>query len=83
MSNYFTTDQQHYLLIAGDDKQLWRHSFTAPYFLYDIRNGQLTPLVGIFFFFFFFSFFFFCFFFFFFVLLFLLLLSDSQASGWR
>ncbi len=44
MTAYQTTGRQNHLLITGPQKQIWRHSFTASYFLYDIEKQQLIPL---------------------------------------
>jgi len=46
MSSYQTTGEQSSLLIAGPQKQIWRHSFSAPYYLYDISSGSLQPLAN-------------------------------------
>ncbi len=44
MSAYQTTGMQNHLLITGKQRQIWRHSFAAPYFLYHIEKKILTPL---------------------------------------
>ena len=44
MSAYQTTGMQNTLLITGTTKQIWRHSYTAPYYLYDIGSKSLRPL---------------------------------------
>ncbi len=44
MTAYQTTGSQNHLLITGPTKQIWRHSYTAPYYLYDIADQTLTPL---------------------------------------
>jgi dipeptidyl-peptidase-4 len=46
MTAYQTTGQQNILLITGPTKQIWRHSYTAPYFLFDIRTKQITALAN-------------------------------------
>lgn len=46
MSAYQTTGTQNHLLITGERKQIWRHSYTAPYYLYDITTRKLIPLAG-------------------------------------
>ncbi len=46
MSAYNTTGNQNHLLITGPRRQIWRHSFSAPYFLYDMSKGELHPLAG-------------------------------------
>ncbi|HQV33650.1 MAG TPA: DPP IV N-terminal domain-containing protein, partial [Calditrichia bacterium] len=44
MTAYQTTGQQNTLLLTGPRKQLWRHSYVAPYYLYDITQKSLLPL---------------------------------------
>lgn len=44
MTAYQTTGEQNTLLITGPRKQIWRHSFAAPYYLYDIRSKTLRAL---------------------------------------
>ena len=44
MSEYQTTGQQNHLLITGPQRQIWRHSYAAPYYLYDIEDKQLIAL---------------------------------------
>ena len=44
MTAYQTTGQQNVLLITGPRKQIWRHSYVAPYYLYDIDAKTLKPL---------------------------------------
>jgi dipeptidyl-peptidase-4 len=46
MTAYQTTGQQNLLLITGERRQIWRHSYAAPYYLYDVRSQSLTPLAG-------------------------------------
>ena len=44
MSEYQTTGMQNHLLITGPQRQIWRHSFAAPYYLYDIEEKTLNAL---------------------------------------
>ncbi len=44
MTAYKTTGQQANLLITGPRRQIWRHSFAAPYYLYNVETRALTPL---------------------------------------
>jgi len=44
MTAYATTGQQHHLLITGDQTPIWRWSYSAPYYLYDIDKKELLPL---------------------------------------
>lgn len=44
MTEYQTTGQQNRLLITGVREQIWRHSYTSPYYIYDIQQKSLTPL---------------------------------------
>ena len=46
MTAYQTTARQHTLLITGGRRQIWRHSFAAPYYLYSVTSKSLTPLAG-------------------------------------
>lgn len=46
MSAYQTTGKQDHLLITGQRKQIWRHSYSAPYYLYQVSNKELKPLAG-------------------------------------
>ena len=46
MSAYTTTGNQDHLLITGPQKQIWRHSYSAPYFIYSIKTKNLTALAG-------------------------------------
>jgi len=46
MSGYKTTDQQNNLLITGAQKQIWRHSYSAPYYIFDITTKELVPLAN-------------------------------------
>ncbi|PHH69091.1 hypothetical protein CDD83_5832 [Cordyceps sp. RAO-2017] len=34
------------VLLAVDKKKVWRHSFTATYFILDVASGRVEPLVG-------------------------------------
>ncbi|MEL6821501.1 MAG: S9 family peptidase [Calditrichota bacterium] len=44
MSAYQTTGMQNTLLITGPQRQIWRHSYAAPYFLYDIEDKSVIAL---------------------------------------
>lgn len=44
MTVYQTTGSQNHLLITGPQQQIWRHSFSAPYYLYDVDAKRLTAL---------------------------------------
>ena len=44
MTAYQTTGMQNTLLITGPTRQIWRHSYVAAYFLYDIDEKELRPL---------------------------------------
>ena len=44
MSCYTTTEKQNYLLITGKQTQIWRHSYTAPHYLYDINTKEIKKL---------------------------------------
>jgi len=46
MSGYHTTGQQNILLITGKQKQIWRYSYAAPYYLYDIPTKTIYPLAN-------------------------------------
>ncbi len=46
MSEYHTTGNQNHLLITGPQKQIWRHSYSAPYYLYDIDEKKLIALAN-------------------------------------
>ena len=46
MTAYRTTGNQNHLLITGARKQIWRHSFAAPYFLYRVDEKKLVALAG-------------------------------------
>lgn len=46
VSQYSTTGQQGYLLLTGEQTPLYRNSFTATWFLFDLNSKQLTPLAG-------------------------------------
>lgn len=46
MTAYQTTGNQDHLLITGSRKQIWRHSFSAPYYLYQMSKKTLLPLAG-------------------------------------
>lgn len=41
---YATTQEVDVLLLTGKRKQIWRHSFSAPYYLYNVRDQSLKPL---------------------------------------
>lgn len=44
LSHYQWTDEGKFLLLAGKVEKIWRHSYQAPYFLYDVESKQLTAL---------------------------------------
>lgn len=44
MSAYQTTGRQDHLLITGKKKRIWRRSFMAPYYLYDMKTEKLIAL---------------------------------------
>lgn len=44
MSAYQTTGDQDHLLITGKKRKIWRHSFEAPYYLYDMKTKKLFAL---------------------------------------
>ena len=46
MSAFYTTGISNMLLISGPRKQIWRHSYSAPYFLFNIATKQLTALAN-------------------------------------
>jgi len=46
MSDYFATGEQNHLLIVGEQKPLWRHSYTSSFYIYDISQKTLTPVAG-------------------------------------
>ena len=46
MTAYQTTGQQNVLLITGPTKQIWRHSYTAPYYLFDMRTQKIAALAN-------------------------------------
>jgi len=46
MSEYKTTGNQNHLLITGQKQQIWRHSYMASYYLYDMANKKLTALAN-------------------------------------
>jgi len=46
MSEYHTTGQQNNLLITGPQKHIWRYSFAAPYFIYDMETKNIFPLAN-------------------------------------
>jgi dipeptidyl-peptidase-4 len=46
MSAYKTTRRQNHLLITGKKKQIWRHSYSAPYYLYDMTDRSILALVN-------------------------------------
>ncbi len=45
-SAFQTTGDADVLLLCGKRKQIWRHSFSAPYYLYRVSTKQLQPLAG-------------------------------------
>ncbi|MGD8305386.1 MAG: DPP IV N-terminal domain-containing protein, partial [Ignavibacteria bacterium] len=44
MSSYKWTDDGKYLIIEGPEKEIWRHSRQAPFYLYEVENGNITAL---------------------------------------
>lgn len=44
MSDYSIAVDQKRVLITGRKEKIWRHSFFAPCYIYDIEKGQLTVL---------------------------------------
>ena len=44
MSDYSWTNDGKYLLIEGPEKEIWRHSRQAPYFLYEVETKKITAL---------------------------------------
>lgn len=45
-SAFQTTGDADLLLVCGRRKAIWRHSFSAPYYLYRVSTKQLLPLAG-------------------------------------
>ena len=45
MSAYKTTSKNQHLLITGKQKQIWRHSYSAPYYLYNMTDKTILALV--------------------------------------
>lgn len=41
---YHTTNEVDELLLTGKRKQIWRHSFSAPYYLYNVKTKNLRRL---------------------------------------
>ena len=46
LSSYSWTHDGKYLLLAGEEHQIWRHSSQAPHFLYDVSAKKLIPLAN-------------------------------------
>lgn len=44
MSNYKWTADGRYLIIEGPEKEIWRHSRQAPYYLYEVESKNITAL---------------------------------------
>ena len=44
VDNYIMSPDGQRILIQTDTKPIYRRSFTATYYIYDIRNNKLTPL---------------------------------------
>ena len=44
VDNYIMSPDGQRILIQTDTKSIYRRSFTATYYIYDIRNNKLTPL---------------------------------------
>ncbi len=44
MSDYSWTNDGKYLLIEGPEKEIWRHSRQAPYYLYELETKKITSL---------------------------------------
>ncbi|MFQ5652968.1 MAG: DPP IV N-terminal domain-containing protein [bacterium] len=46
LSSYRWTEDGKYLLLAGKVDKIWRHSFQAPHFLYQVDTGKLISLAN-------------------------------------
>lgn len=46
MSSYEWSPDQKYLLITGPEKQIWRHSREAPFYLLEIEEKKITALAN-------------------------------------
>lgn len=46
VSAYATTGQQNFLLLTGEQSPLWRNSYTAPWYLYDMESKDVIALAG-------------------------------------
>lgn len=44
MSSYKWTDDGKYLIIEGPEKEIWRHSRQAPFYLYEVDSENITAL---------------------------------------
>lgn len=44
ISDYQATGMQNFLLLTGEKKKIWRRSFTAPRYLYDMKTKQIIAL---------------------------------------
>jgi dipeptidyl-peptidase-4 len=44
MSNYSWTADGEYLLIEGPEKEIWRHSRQAPFYLYSVKTEKIIAL---------------------------------------
>jgi dipeptidyl-peptidase-4 len=44
ISDFHTTARQEHLLLTGKKKKIWRHSFVAPFYLYDMNTKEVTAL---------------------------------------
>lgn len=46
ISDFHTTGIQEHLLLTGEKRKIWRHSFVAPFYLYDMKMKKLTALAN-------------------------------------
>jgi len=44
MSNYSWTNDGKYLMIEGPEKEIWRHSRQAPFYLYEVETEKINAL---------------------------------------
>ena len=44
ISNYIISPTGKHILVATNAKQIYRHSFTAEYYIYDVANHRFSPL---------------------------------------
>ena len=45
MSDYSWTSDGEYLLIEGPEKEIWRHSRQAPFYLYSVKTEKIIGVV--------------------------------------